>query len=291
MTQELWREEYPFESHWLDLDGHRYHYVDQGEGSPLLFVHGNPTWSFAFRRSVSGLSDEYRCLAVDHIGCGLSDKPLEYEYRLARHIDNLCRLIEELDLDQITLVAHDWGGAIGMGAAVRMAARISRICLMNTAAFPSTFIPKRIAICRIPILGALGVRGLNGFAKAAITQAVANKNCWTPAAKAGYLAPYDSWNHRIAVHRFVQDIPMKPSHPSYATLQEIADQLDLFNETPIKLLWGMQDWCFHPGFLHRFQEIWPHAETVELAHAGHYLFEDDPTRCVDEVRRLAHDRE
>jgi haloalkane dehalogenase len=290
MSKEIWREEYPFESHWLDLDGHRYHYIDEGEGSPILFVHGNPTWSFAFRKFVSGLSDQYRCIGVDHIGCGLSDKPLEYEYRLATHIDNLCRLIEDLNLDHISLVAHDWGGAIGMGAAVRMSARFSRIGLMNTAAFSSDFIPKRIAVCRIPYLGALGVRGLNGFARAAISQAVVNKKCWTKAAKAGYLAPYDSWNHRIAVHRFVQDIPMKPSHPSYQTLQDIADHLDLFNDCPIKLIWGMQDWCFHPGFLHRFQEIWPHAETVELENSGHYLFEDEPEKCVYEVKTLVQDR-
>lgn len=290
MTQELWRKEYPFESHWLDLNGHKYHYLDEGEGSPVLFVHGNPTWSFAFRKFVSGLSGQYRCIAVDHIGCGLSDKPLEYEYRLAKHIDNLCELIDHLDLDRITLVAHDWGGAIGMGAAVRMSARFSKIALMNTAAFPSDLIPKRIAVCRIPFLGTLGVRGLNGFARGAISQAVANKKCWTKSAKAGYLAPYDSWNHRIAVHRFVQDIPMKPAHPSFETLQDIADRLELFDDSPVKLIWGMQDWCFHPGFLRRFQEIWPHAETVELENAGHYLFEDEPERSVDEVRRLVQDR-
>src|SRR6056297_2257855 len=127
---DIWREEYPFESHWLDLDGYKYHFIDEGEGTPILFVHGNPTWSFAFRKLITGLSDEYRCIAVDHMGCGLSDKPQEYEYRLAKHIDNLCTLIEELDLDHITLVAHDWGGAIGMGATVRMAARLSKIVFM-----------------------------------------------------------------------------------------------------------------------------------------------------------------
>ena len=196
------------------------------------------------------------------------------------------RLIEELELDHITLVAHDWGGAIGMGAAVRMSARISKIVLMNTAAFPSKFIPKRIAACRIPFLGALGVRGFNAFAGAAITQAVANKKVWTPAAKAGYLAPYDNWANRVAVHRFVQDIPMQESHPSYVTLKEISDILDQFNETPIKLIWGMQDWCFHPEFLREFQRRWPHAETVELDHAHHYLFEDDPQRCLEEIKQF-----
>ena len=286
MNDEIWRKEYPFESNHLDLDGHKYHYIDEGEGTPILFVHGNPTWSFAFRKLVAGLSDDYRCIAVDHIGCGLSDKPQNYEYRLARHIDNLCQLIEELELDNITLAAHDWGGAIGMGAAVRMAARISKIVLMNTAAFPSNFIPKRIAACRIPILGAIGVRGFNAFAGAAITQAIADKKTWTLASKAGYLAPYNTWANRVAVHRFVQDIPMNSKHASYDTLQNIADHLDLFNDTPIKLIWGMQDWCFNPDFLRRFQQIWPHAEAVELDHASHYLFEDDPERLINEIRKL-----
>lgn len=286
MNDEIWRKEYPFESNYLDIGGHQYHYIDEGEGTPILFVHGNPTWSFAFRKLVAGLSNDYRCIAVDHIGCGLSDKPQDYDYRLQNHIDNLCKLIEELDLDHITLVAHDWGGAIGMGAAVEMSARISKIVLMNTAAFPSTFIPKRIALCRIPILGAIGVRGFNAFAGAAISQAIADKKTWTPASKAGYLAPYNNWANRVAVHRFVQDIPMNASHPSYDTLQNIADHLDQFNETPIKLIWGMQDWCFNPDFLRRFEEIWPHAETVELDHASHYLFEDDPPRCLDEIKQF-----
>jgi cis-3-alkyl-4-acyloxetan-2-one decarboxylase len=284
MKTEPWRQEYPFESHGLDLDGARYHYLDEGTGKPILFVHGNPTWSFAFRKLVLALRETHRCLAVDHIGCGLSDKPLDYPYRLEQHIDNLCRLIEHHDLQEITLVAHDWGGCIGMGAAVALSDRFARLILMNTAAFRSDFIPKRIAVCRIPFLGALGVRGLNLFARAAISQAVADKSVWTNAAKEGYLAPYDSWDHRVAIHRFVQDIPRTPADPSYETLQEIEDGLEQFREFPVKLIWGMRDWCFHPGFLREFQSRWPHAETVEFPHAAHYLFEDDPQRCVDEIR-------
>ena len=90
-------------------DDLRYHYIDEGEGEPLLMVHGNPTWSFAWRHFVKDLSTDYRTIAVDHIGCGFSDKPQQYDYRLEQHIDNLCSLIEELDLSNITLVAHDWG--------------------------------------------------------------------------------------------------------------------------------------------------------------------------------------
>src|SRR5262245_6620556 len=112
--------EYPFESKVFDLDGLRYHYIDEGRGDVLLCVHGNPTWSFAWRNIVKGLSGDYRVIAVDHIGCGFSDKPQDYEYQLPRHIDNLSRLIVGLNLENVTLLAHDWGGAIGLGAAERL---------------------------------------------------------------------------------------------------------------------------------------------------------------------------
>ncbi|MEZ6144691.1 MAG: alpha/beta fold hydrolase [Planctomycetaceae bacterium] len=129
--------EYPFAGQVLDVDGHAYHYVDEGTGPVLLFVHGNPTWSFAWRNFIKAFSPNYRCVAVDHIGCGRSDKPQDYEYTLANHIANLTRLIEHLDLREITLVGHDWGGCIGMGAAVEVPERFSRFVLANTAAFRS----------------------------------------------------------------------------------------------------------------------------------------------------------
>ena len=120
------QDEYPFRSHFLDLDGQRYHYVDEGNGETLLMVHGNPTWSFAWRNFVKDLSNDYRVIAVDHVGCGFSDKPQKYPYRLEQHIANLCQLVESLDLEQVTLLAHDWGGAVGMGTAVRLPERFSR---------------------------------------------------------------------------------------------------------------------------------------------------------------------
>src|SRR5262245_9969418 len=126
-----WRALYPFASHELALDGYRYHYVDEGQGEPLLFVHGNPTWSFYWRNLIERYRGQFRAIAPDHMGCGLSEKPARYEYRLARHINNLKQLIERLDLKGITLVAHDWGGAIGLGAASQMPERFARLVLMN----------------------------------------------------------------------------------------------------------------------------------------------------------------
>src|SRR5262245_60286042 len=173
--------EYPFPSKYFDLGGLRYHYVDEGHGETLLCVHGNPTWSFAWRNIIKGLSHQYRVIAVDHIGCGFSDKPQEYNYRLATHAANLAQFISGLDLKNVTLLAHDWGGAIGLSAALRSPERFARFVLFNMAAFRSKRIPFRIRICRWPVFGPLAVRGLNGFARAALTMAVCRHDRMTPA--------------------------------------------------------------------------------------------------------------
>ena len=284
VSREGFDEEYPFDSHFLDLDGLRYHYLDVGAGETLLFVHGNPTWSFAWRHLVRELSQEYRTIAVDHIGCGFSDKPQDYDYTLARHIANLERFIVSLDLKQITLVAHDWGGAIGMGAAARLPERFSRFVLMNTAAFRSKRIPWRIAVCRWPMLGTFAVRGLNLFSIFATWMAVNKKGRMTKEVCQGYLAPYDSWANRVAVLRFVQDIPLGPSHPSYPTLVEVEEGLSQFQDSPMKLIWGMKDWCFTPVFLKEFQRRFPKADATEIGDAGHYLFEDARDQLPNLIR-------
>jgi cis-3-alkyl-4-acyloxetan-2-one decarboxylase len=267
-------QEYPFASHELKFDGLRYHYIDEGSGPTLLFVHGNPTWSFAFRNLIKALAPRYRVLAVDHIGCGFSDKPQNYPYRLAHHVANLERFVAELGLRDITLFAHDWGGAIGMGVATRLPERFSRFVLFNTAAFRSQRIPLRIAVCRIPGLGAIGVRGLNLFSRAALRMAVARPERLTSAVRRGYLAPYDNWHDRVAVLRFVQDIPLSPSHPSYDTLVAIEEGLPKLRERPILFVWGERDWCFTTEFLDEFLRRFPDAETMRLPDAGHYVFED-----------------
>jgi len=277
-----WRSLYPFQSHELLLAGHRCHYVDEGSGPVLLMVHGNPTWSFYWRDLILALRDRYRVVAVDHIGCGLSDKPsaTEYSYRLAQRVADLGQLIEKLDLRQITLVAHDWGGAIGMGAAVASPGRFERFVLMNTAAFRMPKCPWPIHLCHVPGLGPLGVQGLNLFVRAALRTTVCKPERMTPAVKAGYLAPYDSWHNRVAVLRFVMDIPLRPTHPSYETLKKIEDGLAQFRQHPVCLIWGMRDWCFTPKFLDRFRDFFPQADVHRLADAGHYVVEDAHEQIV-----------
>ncbi len=277
-----WHSLYPFQSHEIILDGHHYHYLDEGQGPVLLMVHGNPTWSFYWRNLIQPLAKNYRVIAVDHIGCGLSEKPpaSAYSYRLAQRIADLSRFIEKLDLQKITLIAHDWGGGIGMGAAVAMPDRFSRFILMNTAAFLADRCPWRIRACHIPLFGRLAVQGLNMFSRAALHMAVAKHDRMTPVVRAGLLAPYDSWAHRTAVYQFVQDIPLKTSHPSYQTLANVELGLPQFRQHPVCFIWGMQDWCFTPWFLDRFLEFFPQAEAHRLADAGHYVVEDAHERIV-----------
>ena len=250
------------------------HYVDQGQGKPVLMVHGNPTWSFYYRELIQTLRSSCRSIAVDHIGCGLSDKPQDYPYQLQQHVANLVRLIEQLKLQNATLVAHDWGGAIGLGAVQQCMDRFERIVLFNTGAFPPPFIPFRIRICRWPLFGKMALQGFNGFARAAVTMATEQPGGLSADVAAGMLAPYNSWENRIATYQFVKDIPLHRNHPTWSVLEKIENGLTDLKDKDIHLCWGMKDWCFRPECLDRFIEHWPQANVVRFENAGHYVVED-----------------
>lgn len=245
-------------------------------------LHGNPTWSFYFRRLITALKESYHVVVPDHMGCGLSDKPQDYPYRLKDHMENVEKLVDHLGLKHITLVCHDWGGAIGMGVATRRPDLFSRFVIFNTAAWRSTRMPRRIAVCRIPFFGTLAVRGFNGFALAATRMAVARP--LKQNAKSGLLYPYNSWKNRIAILRFVQDIPMNPSHPSYACLKETERLLHRLQHKPMKICWGMKDWCFDRVFLQQWRERFPEASVSEFPNAGHYILEDAHETVVPAVQ-------
>ncbi len=278
--------EYPFAGRVLDVDGGRMHYVDEGPSGapPLLMLHGNPTWSFFYRRLVRAFGGEMRAIAPDHIGCGLSDKPQEWRYSLDAHIDNVEALVLALDLRDITLVVHDWGGAIGMGFARRHPRRIARLVLFNTAAFVCDRMPLRIRICRAPLLGGFLVRRLNAFAGLAPRMALADPSRLSALAREGLLLPYDSFAHRVAVHRFVEDIPMSPRHRSYATLAAIDASLAQFADRPACIVWGERDWCFDDRFLREWRVRLPRAEVNVLPDTGHYLLEESPAAVESALR-------
>jgi len=301
-----WQTLYPFKSNFLtaappvlgtsagnaQVPTPRLHYLDEGSGTnTLLCVHGNPTWSFTYREVLLQQRTSARVIAVDHMGCGLSDKPAIYPYCLDQHIANLSALIEHLDLRRVTLVVHDWGGAIGLGAALRAPERISGLVLLNTAAFPPPYVPLRIAACRIPILGEWAMRGLNLFARAALHMTLHRLSSLPPAVASGLIAPYDSWAHRVAIARFVQDIPSRPSQPTWQRLESIERGLAEFRRLPVEIVWGMHDWCFRPECLDRLHRALPQAQVTRLDDVGHYVMEEASqevnqaiTRCVGNQR-------
>ena len=274
MQPDSFRALYPFESHFLDLGGIRYHYLDEGRGDPIVMLHGNPTWSFYYRHLIAALRARYHVIAPDHVGCGFSDKPQKYGYTLEWHIANLEGLIRHLALKRITLVMHDWGGAIGMGYAVRNPDNVKRFVVFNTAAFWSPHIPLSLRLCRVPLFGAIAIRSLNLFAALAAIIACRHRERMTKEVRAGYLAPYNSYANRIAILRFVQDIPVDSQHQSYGLLRSIEKGLVQFKRHPMIIIWGGRDPVFTELFLGSWRKRFPDASVKWVDNAGHYVLED-----------------
>ena len=277
---------YPFASRTADVNGWTMHYVDEGRGEPVLMVHGNPTWSFYFRKLIGGLSGDYRAIAPDHIGCGLSARPAasEYGFRLQNRVDDLEALCSRLGIDRnLTLVLHDWGGAIGMALAIRHPERIARLVLLNTAAFlkpANKPLPPALKLVRnVPFLAAPAVLGLNLFARGAAWTASAKG--LRPDVRAGLLAPYNNWRNRLATLRFVQDIPLSPEDPSYALLEQVDRGLRLFKAKPVLICWGERDFVFDRDYLADWCRRFPQAEVHRFPKAGHYVLEDVPDRILE----------
>jgi len=280
---------YPFEDHYLDRDGLRYHYVDEGEGECVLAVHGNPTWSFYWRELIKSLRPTHRVVAPDHIGCGRSDKPNadRYHYTMQSRVDDLTRLVDELGLKDITLVVHDWGGAIGMAWAVKHPELVSRIVVLNTSAFhlpDGKGFPSSLALARTPLLGDLVVRGANAFVRGAIRYCVTRKRMTAEVAE-GYLEPYRTWKDRVAVHRFVADIPLREVDPAFGLIQSTQDGLGSLRDKPMLIGWGMKDFVFDHHFLEEWERRFPEAAVHRFDDCGHYILED----ATEEIVGLVHD--
>lgn len=273
--------DYPFTSYYADINGLRMHYLDEGprDAEPIVMLHGNPSWSFYYRRLVLALRDRYRCIVPDHIGMGWSAKPQagEYPFTFTRRAEDLGCLLDQLGINEnITLVLHDWGGMIGMSWAHQHPERIKRLIILNTAAFHLPVekpLPLSLRLSRIPFINAVLNQGLNAFCRGAVRYGVTRRPMLADAV-AGYLAPYDSWSNRLAVRRFVEDIPLQAGDPGYDTVTAVSDSLDRFRRLPIMICWGMRDFVFDEHFLNGWTRRFPAAELHRFEDAGHYVLED-----------------
>ncbi len=283
--------EYPFQSHFIELDGQQLHYLDEGDQSvdPVIMVHGNPSWSFYYRNVVSALSNKYRCVVPDHIGMGLSSRPNnnEYQFTLDQRVSDLEQLLDKLGINKdITLIVHDWGGMIGMAYATRYPDRIKRIVILNTAAFAlpeNKSFPWQLILCRIPVLGALLIQGLNLFCIGAVKKCVTKKKMRKEISHA-FLAPYDNWHNRLAVRKFVEDIPLDKDHIAYETVNRVANNLYTLKEKPMLICWGFKDFVFDKHFFEQWQQYFPDAESHTFEDSGHYILEDESETVVQLVQ-------
>lgn len=282
---------YPFGGRHFDRPGGRMHYLDEGSGDPVVMLHGNPTWSFYYRNLVLALRDSHRCVVPDHFGCGLSDKPPEsrYDYSLKSRIDDLEALLDHLGLkENLTLVVHDWGGMIGMGFAARHPDRVKRLVASNTGAFhlpKSKPLPWSLWLGRNTRLGAWLIVKKNAFCRAAASWCVTRQKL--PAdVRQMYLAPYDSPEHRVAVLKFVQTIPLEPADPGYDIVSDTEASLAKFRGVPTALLWGLRDFVFDRHFLAAWQHHFPHAQTFTWPDCGHYLLEDAGEEVIMRVKEF-----
>ncbi len=271
------------------MHGQRLHYLDEGprDAPPVLMLHGNPTWSFYYRNLVMALRDHFRCIVPDHLGCGLSDKPDDshYDYRLKSRIADVDALVKHLDLEApLTLVVHDWGGAIGFAWAVEHPGRIKNLVVLNTAAFPrpaAKKMPVALSLVRDSAFGAFLVRRFNAFS--AIAARVAFKKPVSRAVRKAYTLPYDSPRNRIATLKFVQDIPLSEKDPGYDILINTAKRLHLLQEKPCLVAWGEKDFVFDAPFLNQWIDYFPDAEVHRFPDCGHYVLEDGGQALIDTI--------
>jgi pimeloyl-ACP methyl ester carboxylesterase len=283
---------FPYASRTAAVNGHTMAYVDEGSGPPVVLVHGNPTWSFYYRSLLAALPPlGLRAIAPDHIGMGRSDKPsaAQYPHTLSRRVADFGAFVDGLELDgPVSLVVHDWGGAIALAWAVEHPERVDRLLVLNTGAFPlppSKTIPWMLQAARLPVVGDLAVRRLNAFSLGSLVLGTGG-TVLPQEARAGLLAPYDSPDHRVSVLQFVRDIPLGPEDPAHAVLARTESRLHLLRDKPTVVCWGMKDPVFDATVLEHLLGFLPQAEVHRYADAGHFVLEDAADRIVPLATRL-----
>ncbi len=271
-------------SHVRLVGGYRMHYLDEGSGPVVVMVHGNPTWCFLFRHLVRALRDSFRLIVPDHIGCGLSERTPGHVFRAQDRVDHLDELLKQLGVSRFSLVMHDWGGSIGTALAQRRVADVDKLVYFNTTLGEIDELPRIIRLAASPFIGEILTKYTKTFLR--LTTSIGAYHPLSAEAKRGYLAPYETVLSRQAIWDFVSDIPFFSAHPSFGQKLNLEDGLKQLAEKPVKVMWGLKDPCFHPGFLRKMRGYFPRADIDELPHASHLVLEDEPERVGTAVREF-----
>jgi haloalkane dehalogenase len=277
----LTRQLYPFENQWMEIDGHTVHFIDEGTGPVLLLLHGNPTWSFLYRDIIRRLRDNFRCVAMDYPGFGLSTAREGYAFTPREHSAVVEKLFLALDLRDVTMVVQDWGGPIGLGLAGRQSDRISALVIGNTWAWPAQGDARLSCFSRLmggPI-GRFFIRHFNLFVNVLLPMGTART--LRPEEMQAYRGPFHSPSSRRPVEILPREILASRSY-----LAEVEAGLSRLSGKPALIIWGARDLAFQERHRLRFERLFPHHRTVFLAKARHYIQEDEPERVSAEIRRF-----
>lgn len=276
--------EYPFTDHWLPYrDGH-IHYLDEGQGPVVLLLHGNPTWSFLYRNVIKELRDEFRLIAPDYPGFGMSKVPSGYGFTPQEQSEAVHELIRHLDLKHFILVVQDWGGPIGLNYAVQHRTNLRGIVVMNTWAWPAEILPMKLfslAMGGWPIGYWLQTR-LNFFAKVIVPHGIYQTNKVTNSLRSAYTDPFPTPKSRKPTWIFPRQI-----RKARAWLANIESRLSNLADLPAQILWGIKDSAGFPlGQMAKWQNVLPLNETEILEDASHYVQEDRPDRVAASIRTI-----
>lgn len=267
----------------MSLSAGDMHYVDEGHGEVLLFVHGTPTWSFEYRHLIKALSGGYRCVAPDQLGFGRSSRPAGFPYTLEAHAAALEEFVTKLGLDRFTLVVHDFGGPIGLPLALTSGSRVTRVVILNSWAWPMNDDPMASGA---KFIGGPAGRLLYKYANASLRlimpSAYGDRKKLTPAIHARYLEVFTDRNARVLVlHALARALLQSRAH-----YQSLLDRLSTLHALPVLIVWGLKDSAFKPHQLARWRTLLPKAQVVTIDDAGHWPHEEAPSRVIDAIRRF-----
>ncbi|MBX0334739.1 alpha/beta fold hydrolase [Pontibacter sp. HSC-14F20] len=271
---------YPFAHHTIELQSGQLHYVDEGQGEPIVFVHGTPTWSFVWRQQIKALSRTCRCIAPDHLGFGLSDKPMDFSYTPEAHAQNLEQLIDQLQLKDITLVVHDFGGPIGLSYAFRHPENVKRLIILNTWMWSlenekqmmkiSSFLNGRV--------GQFLYLNLGFSPRMLLPKGYHQKRHLSKVVHQHYLKPLNNSRNRMGTWHFA--VALKESGLWFASLWEQREKL---RTIPKMILWGEKDKLLPLHLLEQWQQAFPEA-VVKRFEAGHFVQEEKGGEIADSIK-------
>jgi len=275
--------EYPFDSHWFERDGTAMHYIDEGEGVPVIMLHGNPTWSFLYRKVIKHLDGSCRSIAVDYPGFGMSQHPPNYGYTPQEHASWVNALVDHLSLGRFVLVVQDWGGPIGLSVGVDRPDDVAGLVIGNTFAWRLDDMLMRLfsAVFGGP-LGKYLILRHNLFANRMMPFLLTQPNSKTPEIKKAYTDPFPTTDSRMGTYVF----PRALTHTG-EWLDEIQTRLHLLADKPVELVFGMKDIALaREEVINRWLGYFPHAGLDRVKEAGHFIQEEVPDRVGAAIQRV-----